>query len=195
MTTTPTQLLETTAAALETTAAAVTDPTAATEAVLDFASIKELMDSFDPAALLPDLSKVFGSLATVCRFAVMIGPVVMLALGLAYLFLSPKEANYYFGYRCYYGMGSVNAWRFTQRMAGLVLSLLGGLLVVLMLWISSSFAGMEVTAMVWKALDCLIWQAVAALLATLGINGTAAFFFDRKGELRRKPNHKNKKPQ
>ena len=195
MTTTPTQLLETTAAALETTAAAVTDPTAATEAVLDIASIKELMDSFDPAALLPDLSKVFGSLATVCRFAVMIGPVVMLALGLAYLFLSPKEANYYFGYRCYYGMGSVNAWRFTQRMAGLVLSLLGGLLVVLMLWISSSFAGMEVTAMVWKALDCLIWQAVAALLATLGINGTAAFFFDRKGELRRKPNHKNKKPQ
>lgn len=195
MTTTPTQLLETTAAALETTAAAVTDPTAVTEAVLDIASIKELMDSFDPAALLPDLSKVFGSLATVCRFAVMIGPVVMLALGLAYLFLSPKEANYYFGYRCYYGMGSVNAWRFTQRMAGLVLSLLGGLLVVLMLWISSSFAGMEVTAMVWKALDCLVWQAVAALLATLGINGTAAFFFDRKGELRRKPNHKNKKPQ
>lgn len=195
MTTTPTQLLETTAAALETTAAAVTDPTAVTEAVLDIASIKELMDSFDPAALLPDLSKVFGSLATVCRFAVMIGPVVMLALGLAYLFLSPKEANYYFGYRCYYGMGSVNAWRFTQRMAGLVLSLLGGLLVVLMLWISSSFAGMEVTAMVWKALDCLVWQAVAALLATLGINGTAAFFFDRKGELRRKPNRKNKKPQ
>ncbi len=240
------------------------------------------MDGFDPAALLPDLSKVFGNLAAVCRFAVMIGPVVMLALGLAYLFLSPKEANYYFGYRCYYGMGSVNAWRFTQRLAGLVLSLLGGLLVVMMLWISSSFASMEVyrcyygmgsvnawrftqrlaglvlsllggllvvmmlwisssfasmevtamvygmgsvnawrftqrlaglvlsllggllvvmmlwisssfasmevTAMVWKALDCLIWQAVAALLATLGINGAAAFFFDRKGELRRKPN-------
>lgn len=197
MTTTPTQLLETTAAALETTAAAVTDPTAATEAVLDIASIKEIMDSFDPAALLPDLSKVFGNLAAVCRFAVMIGPVVMLALGLAYLFLSPKEANYYFGYRCYYGMGSVNAWRFTQRLAGLVLSLLGGLLVVMMLWISSSFASMEVTAMVWKALDCLIWQAVAALLATLGINGAAAFFFDRKGELRRKPNRSSqtKKPQ
>ncbi len=63
MTTTPTQLLETTAAALETTAAAVTDPTAATEAVLDIASIKEMMDGFDPAALLPDLSKVFGNLA------------------------------------------------------------------------------------------------------------------------------------
>lgn len=185
MTTTPTQLLETTAAALETTAAA--DPTAVTEAVLDIASIKELMDGFDPAALLPDLSKVFGSLAAVCRFAVLIGPVVMLALGLAYLFLSPKEANYYFGYRCYYGMGSVNAWRFTQRLAGLVFSLLGGLLLVLMLWISGSFAGMEVTAMVWKALDCLIWQAVAALVATVGLNGTAAFFFDRKGELRRKP--------
>ena len=28
----------------------------------------------------------------------------MLVLGLAYLFLAPREANYYFGYRCYFGM-------------------------------------------------------------------------------------------
>ena len=54
-----------------------------------------------------------------------IGPVVMLALGLAYLFLAPKEANYYFGYRTYFGMGSVHSWRFTQRLSGIVLSLLG----------------------------------------------------------------------
>ena len=63
MTTTPTELLETTAAALET--AAATDPTAVTEAALDLSSIKEMMDAFDPAALLPDLSQVFDSLATV----------------------------------------------------------------------------------------------------------------------------------
>ena len=85
----------------------------ATEPSLDIESIKSLMDGFDPAALLPDLSDLFGSLATLCRFAVMIGPVVLLVLGLAYLFLSPREANYYFGYRCYFGMGSVQAWRFT----------------------------------------------------------------------------------
>lgn len=84
-----------------------TEITAATEGSLDIASIKSVMDGFDPASLLPDLSKVFGSLVGVCRVAVMIGPVIALILGLAYLFLAPKEANYYFGYRCYFGMGSV----------------------------------------------------------------------------------------
>ena len=184
MTTTPTELLETTAAALET--AAATDPTAVTEAALDLSSIKEMMDAFDPAALLPDLSQVFESLAAVCRFAVLIGPIVMLVLGLMYLFLSPKEANYYFGYRCYFGMGSVQAWRFTQRIAGLIFGGVGLILLLLMLWISSGFAGMEVTDMVWKALSCLLWQAGAALAATLAINLTAAALFDRKGALRKR---------
>ena len=190
MTTTPTELLETTAAALET--AAATDPTAVTEAALDLSSIKEMMDAFDPAALLPDLSQVFNSLATVCRFAVLIGPIVMLVLGLMYLFLSPKEANYYFGYRRYFGMGSVQAWRFTQRIAGLIFGGVGLILLLLMLWISSGFAGMEVTDMVWKALSCLLWQAGAALAATLAINLTAAALFDRKGALRKREKKEKK---
>ena len=50
-----------------------TEITAATEGSLDIASIKSVMDGFDPASLLPDLSKVFGSLVGVCRVAVMIG--------------------------------------------------------------------------------------------------------------------------
>ena len=190
MSTTPTEILETTLAALETTAAttaaAATDATAATESALDIQSIKDMMDAFDPAALLPELSDVFGSLTTVCRFAVMIGPVILLALGLAYLFFSPKEANYYFGFRCYYGMGSVQAWRFTQRLAGVVFGGLGLILTIIMLLISGGFAKMEVTDMVWRAADCLIWQAILAVLATIGINLTAAMRFDRKGEYRKK---------
>ncbi len=163
-----------------------TDPTAVTESGLDLESIKAVMDGFDPASLLPDLSKVFGSLVTVCRFAVMAGPVVLLVLGLAYLFFAPKEANYYFGYRCYYGMGSVRAWRFTQRLAGLLLSLLGLILTIVMAVISGGFASMEVTDMAWRAVNCLIWEAVLAVIVTLAINLTAAYRFDRKGELRKK---------
>lgn len=163
-----------------------TETTTATEPELDLESIKALMDGFDPASLLPDLSKVFGSLATLCRYAVMAGPVILLVLGLAYLFLAPKEANYYFGYRCYYGMGSVHAWRFTQRIAGLLLSLLGLVLTIIMFIISGSFASMEVTDMVWKAVSCLVWQAVLVILVTLTINILAAIFFDRKGEFRKK---------
>ena len=153
----------------------------ATESPLDIESIKSLMDGFDPAALLPDLSDLFGSLATLCRFAVMIGPVVLLVLGLAYLFLSPREANYYFGYRCYFGMGSVQAWRFTQRIAGMLFGGVGLILTIVMFLISGGFAEMEVTDMVWKAAGCLAWQAIIAIVLTLLVNFLAFFFFDAKG--------------
>ena len=158
----------------------------ATESALDIESIKSLMDGFDPAALLPDLSDLFGSLATLCRFAVMIGPVVLLVLGLAYLFLSPREANYYFGYRCYFGMGSVQAWRFTQRIAGMLFGGVGLILTIVMFLISGGFAEMEVTDMVWKAAGCLAWQAIIAIVLTLLVNFLAFFYFDAKGGPRRR---------
>ena len=166
-----------------------TTPTAlpeATEAALDIESIKSLLDGVDPAALLPDLSGLLGSLETVCRWAVMIGPVILLVMGLMYLFLSPKEANYYFGYRTYFGMGSVHAWRFTQRIAGVILGGLGLILTVIMLVISGGFGKMEVMDMVWKAVSCLVWEAVLALLANITIAGAAATTFDRNGEYRKK---------
>ena len=162
----------------------------ATESALDIESIKSLMDGFDPAALLPDLSDLFGSLATLCRFAVMIGPVVLLVLGLAYLFLSPREANYYFGYRCYFGMGSVQAWRFTQRVAGMLFGGVGLILTIVMYVITGGFSEMEVTDMVWKAAGCLAWQAIIAIVSTLLVNFLAFFFFDAKGG----PRRRKKKP-
>ena len=189
MSTTPTELLQTTAAALETTIAATeaaAETTAATESALDIESIKAIMDGFDPASLLPNLSEVFESLAPVCRFAVMVGPIVLLLLGLAYLFLSPREANYYFGYRCYYGMGSVHAWRFTQRLAGLLFSAAGALMSIVMFTLSAGFDGMEVTDMVWKAADCLVWEAGITIGLTLFVNLLAMLRFDRRGELRKK---------
>ena len=162
----------------------------ATEPALDIDSIKSLMDGFDPAALLPDLSELFGSLSALCRFAVMIGPVIMLVLGLAYLFLSPREANYYFGYRCYFGMGSVQAWRFTQRIAGMLFGGVGLILTSVMYVMSGSFSEMEITDMVWKAAGCLAWQAVIALVLTFLVNFLAFFFFDAKGGPRRKKKEK-----
>ena len=153
---------------------------------LSIDSIKELMDGFDPAALLPELDTVFGKIELVCRIAVMIGPVLLLLLGLTYLFLAPKEANHYLGYRCYYGMGSVQAWRFTQKLSGIVLGGLGLVLTAVMVFMMMSFRGMEVQAMLWRAVKCLIWEAALALLANLAINAAAFFLFDSHGDFRSK---------
>lgn len=162
------------------------DPTAATEAALDIESIKELMDAFDPASLLPELGDIFSIITTICQIAVMVGPILLLVLGLAYLFFSPKEANYYFGYRCYFGMGSVEAWRFTQRLAGIVLGLSGLILSGIMLLLSAGFPDMTPVEMVWRAFWCLIWQAVIALLANGGIWLAAFARFDARGNFRKK---------
>ena len=186
MSTTPTEILQTTAATLAATEAAVAETTAAAEGALDIESIKAMMDGFDPAALLPDLARLFDSLAPICRLAVMIGPLVLLVLGFCYLFLSPREANYYFGYRCYFGMGSEYAWRFSQRLAGLLFGAIGVILTIVMFIITGRFAYMEVNAMVWQALKCLLAEAVLALLAVLTVNISSALRFDRKGQHRRR---------
>ena len=188
MSTTPTELLETTAAAVEATIAATEGAMAETSPLeaLDIDSIKAIMDGFDPASLLPELNEIFGTLPGICRFCIMIGPVILLLLGLAYLFFAPKEANYYFCYRCYYGMGSIYAWRFTQRFAGVVLTLTGLVLSIIMFVLTANFADAEVTDMVWRALELLLWEAGIALLANALIHLTAALRFDRKGRHRRK---------
>ena len=160
------------------------------EAAVDIASIKQMMDGFDPASLLPELGEVFGTMASICRIAVLIGPIVLLLMGIAYLFFSPKEANYYFGYRCYYGMGSVQAWRFTQRLAGAVLGGLGLILTGVMLMMSGGFAAMDTMDMAWKALSCVLWEAILAAVAIVAINLTATLTFDKRGDYR---NRKKKK--
>ena len=171
MSTTPTMALET---------------TVPTEEMLDVESIKAILDGFDPATLLPDLSKVFDSLAPLCRIAVLVGPVVLLLLGLSYLFLTPKEANYYLGYRCYFGMGSEYAWRFTQRLAGWLFTAVGLTLTVVMFAISVSFNYMQLPDMVWKAASCLVVELIASVALILTVNLSAMYHFDRKGKHRRK---------
>lgn len=147
--------------------------------------LKTLMDGFDPASLLPEIDTIVGKVELAARIAVMIGPIVLLILGLAYIFISPKEANYHFGYRCYFGMGSVNAWRFTQRLAGIVWAALGLILTGVMVLICGSFRGMEIVDLLWKAVHCVLWEAGLIAVSCLVINAAAAARYDRFGERRR----------
>ena len=147
--------------------------------------LASLIQNFEPESLLPQLEDVLGWIELAVRVAVMIGPIVLLVMGLAYLFLSPKEANHYFGYRTYFGMGSVHAWRFTQRIAGVTLGALGLILTVIMAIICGSFGRMDVMDMVWKAVSCLVWEAVLALIVNVAIALAAFLLFDRKGEYRK----------
>ena len=143
--------------------------------------IKVLMDNFDPATLLPDLTGVVGTVEFLTRIAVLAGPVVLLVMGLVYFFLSPKEANHHFGYRCYFGMGSVEAWRFSQRLAGVIWTVLGLGLTAVMLLVTGGFGGKEIMDIVGTGFTCLIWETVLAAVSCLAINLLVMLCFDRNG--------------
>lgn len=160
--------------------------TAPAESKFSLDTIKGLMDGFDPAAILPDIQKIIHYTTLICRWSVLIAPVLLLAMGIGYLLLAPREANHYFGYKTYFGMGSVEAWRFTQKLAGAVLGGLGLVLTIAMMVMAGGFDGLEPMDMVWRAIRCLIWQGALALIANLAINVVVFIRFNRKGNLRRK---------
>ena len=163
---------------------------AATAAAFDFKSIKELMDGFDPAALLPEIDSIVGKVQVLCSLAILAAPVIMLCMGIAYLFFAPREANYYFGYRTAFGMGSVSAWRHTQKVAGLIFGGLGLILTILMLMICLTLSSRQAMDMVWLAVKCLIWEGVLALIAKFSINSIALYTYDYNGNKRRKARKK-----
>ena len=148
--------------------------------------LKKVLEGSDLGSVLPDLNNIVDGLAPIMKIALMAGPIILLALGLMYLFAAPKEANYTFGYRCYFGMGSVNAWRYTQRLAGLLFTGVGLILTLIMFVVTAGFREMDVMDMLWKAVKCGIWEAAIFALVNIALQVTVAFYFDSKGRLRRR---------
>lgn len=148
-------------------------------------AISSFLNNMDFTKLVPDLGSVLGWMHTLSILAIWIGPVLMLVFGLMYLFKPTREASDKFGFRTYYGMGSPEAWKFTQRIAGLVWSGLGGVLVVVMGIVSIVFGGRQTVDTVNAAAICLVCQLVLVILAHVGIGCTVARYFDKNGDRRK----------
>ena len=147
-------------------------------------SVKEFLSGFESLPQLPDPGALVGYVETIARVLVIAGPAVMVILGLLYLFAAPKEANHHFGYRCYFGMGSELAWRFTQRIAGITWMVLGAAMAVAMLIITARFPGQEILDMLTTAALCLLVETGILLLASIVIRTIVAARYDRHGERR-----------
>ena len=152
--------------------------------------LTSLLEGADLSKLLPELDGIVDKMVPIMKVALLAGPVILLILGLLYLFATPKEANYKFGYRCYFGMGSVNAWRYTQRLAGLVFTAVGLILSLVMFLVTGKFGQMDVMDMLWKTLKCGIWEAVIIGVSCVVINLVVMFYFDAKGNLRKRKKSK-----
>ena len=147
-------------------------------------AIKTMMDGFDPMALVPDLTAILENLDAALRVVVLAGPLCLLGLGLLYLLAAPREANHIFGYRHFWGMSSVEAWRFTQQTAGLVWGGLGLILTVIMAFFCNRFRDMSWAAMMGSALSCVLIELALVVGSTFLINALVVFRFDHKGTRR-----------
>ena len=139
----------------------------------------------DLGALIPSLDSVLGALDILTRALVLAGPLSLLGFGLFFFLKPPGEANYTAGYRFRYGMSKVEVWQWMQRLAGMVYGGLGLLLTLIMGIVVTTFSGIDAYEMVWRAVTCLIWEAVLVILATAAINITVMIRYDRKGNLRK----------
>ncbi len=151
---------------------------------MEFESISKFLDDFDISKLLPDLGTMLGKIDLVLRILVLLAPLVILALGLLYFLTPPKEANHSFGYRFYWGMSSVKSWRFTQKLAGAVWSVMGFVMLLVMALLCSRFKGMEAMAMVNLAVKYLFWELILIAVSCIAIDVVVIIFFDSKGNRR-----------
>ena len=135
-------------------------------------------------ALIPDLSTVMGLIELAFRVAVMAGPILLLGFGLMYLLAPPKEANHSVGYRFWWGMASLEAWTYTQRIAGLVWTAMGAALTVIMAIVCAFFRGMDPMDMAWAAVICIVIELVLVAAACIGINVVVMKKYDKDGFLR-----------
>lgn len=147
--------------------------------------LKELLSGLDPESLLqkilPELGPMLEKTNALSRVLMLVGPFVILAMGLYYFLNAPKEANYRSGYRCHFGMGSVEAWQYTQRLAGGIWVLLGLGLAIWMTIAGGSLAGLNPIDAMGKMAVWIIWQAIAILISRIVINVLVFLRYDRKG--------------
>lgn len=151
--------------------------------------ITALLDGLDLAKFVPQLDTLMERMQWLAVLAVRVGPICILVLGLIYLLIPPKEANRKAGYRTYFGMGSVTAWQFTQRVSGAIMTLMGLILTIIAFVSSSKFYDMDTVAMTEKAFGCIKAQIICTLSVIVFMFILTAVMFDRKGSYRFSINH------
>ena len=150
--------------------------------------IMDLLNNISLEKYIPKLDSVLDLTQKAIELAVRIGPLCILVLGLIYLLIPPREANRHFGFRTYFGMGSIPAWQFTQRVAGMIMTLVGLILLLIAKGAVKNFAGMDLMQMSEKAFALIKTQIIWVLIIYVFMFLLTAVMFDRKGNFRlRKP--------
>jgi hypothetical protein len=138
-------------------------------------------NELDLGALLPSVGSVMGFVEFLLVVAMLAGPLLQLGFGLLYWFKPPQEANHGLGYRFWWGMASLDAWKFTQLLAGKVFTIMGGALTLAAIVINIIISGLELMDMANWAAICVLIELVLIGLGCLTINILVMLKFDKDG--------------
>lgn len=141
-------------------------------------------DDFGINDLLPEMGGFLGDIRFYICLFLLVTPILMVAMGILRFFLPVKEANHSVGYRTYFGMGGVYAWRVTQWVSGVVYMGVGALLLILAIIQCITMGGKEAQDAVTGMFTWLIVEGIGLLLAILAVEVIIGMQFDKKGNLR-----------
>ena len=144
-------------------------------------ALKSAFENMDFSALVPDLGTVLGWVELLLRICVMLGPILVLGFGLLFLLAPPKEANYGLGFRCWWGMASLAAWQFTQRLAGMVWSAMGAVMTIVMALLCMVLENADPMEMAVQAGIYILWELGFIVLSVICINVVVIIMFDKDG--------------
>ena len=142
--------------------------------------ITKLFD-LDLSKFVPAMPVFLGALRALLVIIILAGPILLVTLGAMYLLRPAPEANFKYGFRTYFGMGSVEAWKFSQKIAGLAYGGLGALLLLVMFIIVLTFFGKDLFQIANSAIICLLWQAGLTLIARITVSIMCYIYFDKEG--------------
>ena len=142
--------------------------------------ITKLFD-LDLSKFVPAMPVFLGALRALLVIIILAGPILLVTLGAMYLLRPAPEANFKYGFRTYYGMGSVEAWKFSQKIAGLAYGGLGAILLLVMFIIVLTFFGKDLFRIANTAITCLLWQVGLILIARITVGVMCYIYFDKDG--------------
>lgn len=142
------------------------------------------MEELDFSKYLPDLDAFMAGVSQILRILVMVGPLAIFGLGLFYFLAAPKEATHAVGYRFRYGMAKARSWQFMQRAAGVIFSVVGLVLTIVMAVRCARIKALEPMDMAAAAAKLILWQIGCVIGANILTNITVMVVFDSEGNRR-----------
>ena len=147
--------------------------------------ITAFLEDFDFSKILPKIGSLLKDIRFWINFIMFAAPLAVLAVGLWYFFLPIKEANHKLGFRTYFGMGSPEAWKFTQKLAGIVWMSLGGAMTVVSLILVLAYRKKDIMALANRSLIWLMVFGVLMIASYIAVSVVAAVRYDAEGKLRK----------